>query len=301
MATLSRSETVFAVVLASVLGIGLTLAYQSHQLTTQNRVASRADIRATETEQRISVHCVGPDEASRSLCAEDIRNAAEDAARSERDLAAQELMAQWALSTALTGLAGLLVTIVGIFYVRKTLEQSISATKAAYDAIAVTEKMGRLQTQAYLSFSGTDPLFVVSEGSPVSLTVRAKFRNTGQSPGSIVYGFCQVYFLTDLNVAFHYREQRYNQYRMKLIIGPGEERWIYTPNIPIEQISGAIGDGRMLVIVGYIEFTDVFDETARVQDFCVGLAFHSDPTKLDDGKLPTHDWIAHPNYSVKIA
>ena len=197
--------------------------------------------------------------------------------------------------------AGLIATAIGIFLVWGTLGQSKVATKAAQDAVSVTEKMGRMQTQAYISFSGTELFYIAPEGVIIGVQVRPQFKNTGQSPGTIVYGFCDICFRANLESALHHFNQRYDQYRMKLNIGPGEKRWIASSIVPIDKISRATEDGSALIAIGRVEFIDVYDDERRVEDFCVAIAFHSDPSKMNDGIPASHHWNALQNFSIKIA
>lgn len=207
-------------------------------------------------------------------------------------------LANW--MTAVVGVIATVVSIWAVILLKRTLHQTVIATKATQDAVAVTETMGRLQTQAYVSFNGTELHYILDEGVPISVQVRAKFKNTGQTPGRIVYGFCHVAFLFDLEAAFHQQTARSNPHRNNLGIGPGEVRWIASHPIPINGIAQAIAVHRTLVVYGLVEFTDVFDSVRRVEDFCVGIAFHSDPSKIVNGSAATHDWTTHQDYRIEV-
>ena len=270
----------------------------------QTEIRMRRDQTASQhieyAQDRIRRTCLDRDFAALLECITIEIISAQDHGRAESDLDAQEDMALWAKLMAVVSFLGLGITSFGVYLVWGTLDQTRVATKAAQDAVAVTKKMGRMQTQAYLSFSGTSLHYLIEGAVPVSLQVRPEFKNTGQSPGTIVYGFCDTFFLADLVTPFHHKAERFRQYRMNLNIGPHEKRWITGPLIKIEQISSAIANGRMLVVIGCIEFTDVFDDTRRVEDFCVGITFHKDPSMMENGVGAAHHWNAHQEYSVNI-
>lgn len=211
----------------------------------------------------------------------------------------KDTLAQWAM--ALLGLIATALSAWAVILLKRTLLQTAIATKAAQESVSVTEKMGRLQTQAYLSFNGTDLHFLVNEGVPISVHVRAKFRNTGQSPGKIVYGFCHIAFLADLEAPFHPRVERTPLHRTTVNVGPGEVRWIASHPIPINELLQALSDRRSLVVYGCVEFTDVFDQVRRIEEFCAGIGFYSDPSKMTDGITAAHEWHAHQDYSVTVS
>jgi hypothetical protein len=140
----------------------------------------------------------------------------------------------------------------------------------------------------------------LDEGVPTSVQVRARFKNTGQTPGKIVYGFCHVAFLFNLETPFHQKTERSHMHRNNLGIGPGEVRWIASHPIPINGIVQAIGAARTLVVYGLVEFTDIFNEVRRIEDFCVGVVFHSDPATLRKDAPATHDWNTHQDYLIEV-
>lgn len=242
--------------------------------------------------------------------ASDARRSSEEETRQREisDLIAQEGMnaATQAMNGATQRMAeyafwSTVFVAVGTVLLIVTLWLTLQANKAAIKSVNVAEKMGRLQTQAYLSFGGTELFYLVEDGDPVRLQVRPKFKNTGQSPGKIVYGFCQIQFPADINAAIHCSVERADKYKINMSIGANEQRWIASPLIPIEIIKRAGDEGRRLVVIGCVEFTDIFDDTPRVEDFCCSILFHSDPTKMVNGVGATHDWNAHQGYSVKIS
>jgi hypothetical protein len=213
-------------------------------------------------------------------------------------ITSSDSLANW--MTAIVGIVATVVSIWAVILLNQTLRQTAIATKAAQDAVEVTEAMGRLQTQAYVCFAGTELHFALAEGVPTHVSVRIKFKNTGQTPGRIVYASCFVTFLSDLQAPFRHKSMRSQLHRTKLNIGPGEVRWVSSQPIAVGEIKKSARDGREMVAFGIVEFTDIFDETRRVEDFCVAVAFHSDPTVILNGALPSHDWNAHQDFEVLL-
>ena len=102
--------------------------------------------------------------------------------RSEQDLRAQWEMARFTLWAAFAAWAGVFVTIVGIFYVRQTLEANRAAVKEAEKASAITRESGQAQVRAYVSVSDFS-LSITEERRPI---VEFNYMNTGQSPARFI-------------------------------------------------------------------------------------------------------------------
>ena len=194
-----------------------------------------------------------------------------------------------------------LLVFVGTLLLFWTLRLTRQANSAALKSVEITEKMGRLQTQAYISLSDVNLHYTLSEdGLPVALTVRPLFTNTGNSPGKIVFGFCHIQFFPDLFTHVDYRVTGNKWNVMNLVVGPGESRRIDSPVVPIGLIMGQLQEGRFLSVIGRVEFTDVFEDVTRGSDFCVGIIFRSDPDKVRHGNPAGHDWNAHQDYKITV-
>ena len=69
-----------------------------------------------------------------------------------------DTLAQWIM--AIFGAIAPALSAWAVVLLNRTLLQTEIATQATLAAVDVTEKMGRLQTQAYVSFAGTELHFV---------------------------------------------------------------------------------------------------------------------------------------------
>ena len=101
--------------------------------------------------------------SDRYNCMERAIASGRDQQRDEYDLNAQRNMAEWAFWLLVVSSSGLLITSIGTFalYVQikltgKAIDENRTATKAATDANAITQKVGEAQARAYLSVTSKD-------------------------------------------------------------------------------------------------------------------------------------------------
>ncbi len=107
--------------------------------------------------------------------------------REEQDLDAQLKMAKWAKYVGLIAILELVVTVVGVYYVAKTLSANWEAVKVAQDALLATREASEKQVQAYLVCnSGKSKLdsFRITPADPEQHRIRINgcVANKGQSP-----------------------------------------------------------------------------------------------------------------------
>ena len=205
----------------------------------------------------------------------------------------EDTLAQWLMavfSLVATGVSAWAVVLLG-----QTLRQTEIATQSTQEAIGITARMGRLQTQAYLTFSGSETAYFPLDGPAQGFQIRPRFKNTGQSPGMIVYAFCHIKFVDDLSAPIEYVVQRFDEYRTKLHLGPGEERWIGGPTLKVDDAVQAIANRKTILFLGCIEYTDTFDDVRRSEDFCFAIDFHGDPAARCG-----HSWLSHRDYKVRV-
>ncbi len=251
-----------------------------------------------------------PVEIVEDQAAADARQRSEDEAR-QREI--EDLVAQQGMNAATQSIdaatqdmrdyayASTLLVAAGTVLLIITLVLTRQANAAALKSVEITEKMGRLQTQAYISFSGVNLHYGLREdGTPETLILRPQFTNTGNSPGTIVFGFCHVQFFPDLHTPIDYRVTGNRWNLMNLVVGPGEGRRMDSPVLPIDLIMERLREGKVLSIIGRIEFTDVFEDGTRGSDFCVGINFHSDPDRATKEQPAGYDWNAHQDYKVTV-
>jgi hypothetical protein len=108
--------------------------------------------------------------------------------REENDLKAQREMADWAFGMLIASSIGVIITSLGVWFVRETLiatrrmiGEAASATQAAHDAVSTTREIGEAQVRAYLSVRRAR-FFV----EPMFLHIELDITNSGQSPARSV-------------------------------------------------------------------------------------------------------------------
>ncbi len=122
-------------------------------------------------------------------CYDDSVTAGRDHHRAEQDLDAQREMADWAegmlWATLIIGVFTIFVTALGAFWVKKTLDVTRAAVKAADDAVEVTRAVGNAQIRPYLSVDG----FIAPHASVMlgGSTVEFTFKNHGVTPANLTY------------------------------------------------------------------------------------------------------------------
>lgn len=201
------------------------------------------------------------DAALISECIEKAIHASVENQRAEKDLAAQQNMAFYALwllaiSTLTTG-----ITAFGVWYVRRTLVETSEAVRAADDAVAVTREIGRKQTRAYVVVS--EPSIDFKDvGGTQFLIVKIVFKNTGQTPA--------MKFGATFSAHFGWEDEEPTLERPagSAPLGPQDtfEISAETPNsFIICDTNGRISIERPIRIWGRAEYVDAFDDDRFVE------------------------------------
>lgn len=110
-------------------------------------------------------------------CVHDVIQATNEHDRAENDLVAQTEMAWWAFWMAIVSGAALIITAVGIYFIRETLVETRKAVKAADDAVDVTQDVGQAQVRAYVACQSAK--FAVDLDA---FWCAVTLKNAGQSP-----------------------------------------------------------------------------------------------------------------------
>ena len=152
-----------------------------------------------QTQQQISIDriasaCIGIVGPEFPECISNQLAAYEASKPADEDLRAQQDMALWALWMFIASCFTVLVTGVGIYYVREMLEASRSANRAAVRAVEVTRDIGQAEVRAYLGIESLT--FGVDNERNVFLRVSA--RNFGQSPAIKVQAVFKIMGSTSL-------------------------------------------------------------------------------------------------------
>ncbi|MER9407356.1 hypothetical protein NKI36_25315 [Mesorhizobium caraganae] len=111
------------------------MSARAYDRATQDYQTSRA---YDETRRQFEQRCAGLEGKEIFDCLKEQIETAREPSRSEEDVRAQKEMARWALAllvvSGVLGVLTLIVTIVGVIFVRNTLEATRLGTKAAVDA-----------------------------------------------------------------------------------------------------------------------------------------------------------------------
>lgn len=180
--------------LAAIALVAFTLIYsKGYQAADQRNEAENA---ARNTAQQHYQECVAKLTAQEALeCYQRAEKAARDDQRADQDLNAQREMADWAegmlWASVTLGVTTIIITGLGVYYVRRTLAESVRATNAAVeaakagqkaneiaeDAAVLARRLGQAQVRSYLSCIGGK--FSAYRGF---LMLTFSVRNTGQTP-----------------------------------------------------------------------------------------------------------------------
>lgn len=176
MSNSSRPDhTLFVVALSIIFVLGTIVIWfqssdQGPTTVDYSYEASEYHNRATN---RIRSECDGLDIISLTKCSANIENAERQNHRAERDLRAQQFMAIWAFLAAGSGVGVLLVTALGITWIRATVDQ----TNSVLDAANRTNEIMLTQSAGYLTIEKVE---VQTRRSDV--LVYATVKNIGQRP-----------------------------------------------------------------------------------------------------------------------
>lgn len=178
--------------LSALIGGLLVYAYfdQTLEISSQNPGQEHStDTYSSRAQDRIAIECTGLDAAAISECKNKIIQAAEESSRSENDLQQQSDMARWAFWMMVASGFSVLVTAIGIFYIRMTLDQTVSANKAANRAVDVTREIGNLQLRPHVFCASAKVIFKSGGGNTGML--RIGLVNFGETPAKqieVIYG-----------------------------------------------------------------------------------------------------------------
>lgn len=187
--------------------------------------------------------------------------------RQESDLEAQWETARWTRYATFVGGLACALTIVGIWFVRQTLQANRAAVDAAYAAIARSDKHAEREMRAYLTFK--DGEVIEHEGN--LLVAELKFINTGQTPAYHVRGQ-GTYAITSMSdpPAFDMTERMHGVADMNVV---GNGQWM-TLTIPCDDASfDVIAEMKEIELTqflwGNITYVDAFEQNRFFRFRCM--------------------------------
>lgn len=184
---------------AEVLGLGIAaiaaLAWSAmlwqmsaNEAKRTMRAEHKAASYAQDTENRILNACRATDRAAFVRCATKEIDTSHENQRAEYDLSAQQDMAEWAKWMLLAGLLTLIVTGIGVWFVRETLRATLKAvqdTSEATDAMVKQNKLTEESQRAWLIINDIKVLTVARKGDGIHVSLSWSVINTGQTPATL--------------------------------------------------------------------------------------------------------------------
>ena len=228
-------------------------------------------------------------EAQRSCAAQDASNVfdcvyeraetSREIAHEEQDLSAQQRAAGAALATTILGLATMIATLVGLWFIRgtllasrRTVTEARKATLQARRGNAIARDTAQRQLRPYLSVSPPKILSI----APNMISLRIVLRNHGETPARVESVFGRAWGGPSHQIDPHAvgTPMRGYAHFAKILArdAPCEiELWLENP----AQIAFANGGGGRLYVYGKVDYEDGFGNS-----YWLTWAYRSDPSAL---------------------
>ncbi|MCB1431062.1 MAG: hypothetical protein KDK75_01170, partial [Alphaproteobacteria bacterium] len=132
-----------------------------------------------ESQQTIEQRCALLVSDAQEECISEARKSAKEKTRQEADLYAQWQMAYWAAAVGITAFVSVFLSLIGIFFIWRSLELNRNAVGAALAANNISQDMGERQTRAYVHLVS---LSVDFDPEGRSITIQGDIKNSGASP-----------------------------------------------------------------------------------------------------------------------
>ncbi|MDF1726160.1 MAG: hypothetical protein P1U53_00290 [Sulfitobacter sp.] len=113
-------------------------------------------------------------------CAIEIEQSERENHRAQKDLRAQRYMAVWAFIMALAAVATVVVTTLGLIWIKGTLDATRAGVKSSDASVEVAREIGQNQTRAYVDVASLI-LILKIEPKP-RYEIHVVVRNTGLTP-----------------------------------------------------------------------------------------------------------------------
>ena len=157
---------------------------------------------AADTAERVQNECAGGPELAALKCVTEIVDAQRESQRNESDLAAQWKAADWVFWASLIAGAQLIATVIGLFYIKRTMDATWKAVEdtskatlemnyaneIARQGLEHSKKSARLLNRPYIGFSELKQTWMES-GLATGLSLRIVLKNYGNRPATNVR-FC---------------------------------------------------------------------------------------------------------------
>ena len=216
---------------------------------------------ATENEQSSS----GSALQTEKLAQDPTIEAVGDQLLAEADLQAQQDMVFWATLMFAATVATVIITAIGVWFVKRTLQETMKAVRETSDATvamreanAIARESARRQTRAYVSAEDHQ---CINFGIGRTPNFRCKIYNRGQSPAYEVRITAALQSTNGAIDAHKFRFGNLGFYQSRTVVGPGQ--WIGHLLPGIEEVSqdtwvGVCHGQIALIYAGVISYRDTF-------------------------------------------
>lgn len=133
--------------------------------------------------------CVGTESSAIFECVYEKVEASQEQARGEQDLSAQQRAAFAALASAVLALLTLVVTGIGVWFVKRTLDATLKAVQDTSEATEAMRESNRIaresveaQMRAWVSFEYQSTERIVRSPNAILFKFKGAFRNIGHTP-----------------------------------------------------------------------------------------------------------------------
>lgn len=251
--------------------------------------AANTDTYARHTQENVKDCLSLPEDGTKTKCIIEVVEACNEHERSEKDLIAQTEMALWALGMLVVSTLMMLVSALGVWWIRGTLTETRKAVKAADNAVTVTREIGQAQIRAYLSVNSIKAQYIIAQSSKGTTTIdwafEFKLRNSGQTPARNIW--CKVDIITPNAEASGNAAVTFDI--------SGNSEGMFEVRCEVKQDGDAFARGivdeesfdlRCRVTIG---FTDIFDDPCGPFHFLFGATKNFSKHGRHNGLLPIHE------------
>lgn len=194
--------------------------------------------------------CVDTHPTALRKCVIEAAESAQNKSEARQDLYAQQDMSQWAFLMMLISGCTLLITGLGVVWIKDTLIETRRAVRSADDAVNVTREIGQTQTRAYLDTVKFD-ILPVKTGDDFIFYGVVHLKNSGQSPA------------TDVLVRISTANSPHAQFKKLGRIGAGVTE---TTQMQLPHIHHVNGRELLVGVDVTLSYSTVFRDIGRIED-----------------------------------
>lgn len=236
---------------------------------------------AGHTKDRIERECVTSHPADMQKCVQEIVEASRESQRGEYDLSAQESMAKWTQWMFMASIGGLAISGLALLALLRSLNQTQTAIKD-------NRELGERELRAYVV---VDDIRAENVERPApaddDIRVRVDWKNAGQTPARRVRWDINHDVFDSVPVDFNFPPADAEGIQQSTL-GPQQVTKDVSRLIIGVDANNAWYKGSVLLVWGWIEYFDAFQDTVRHRtEFCIALQvfFDADTGSRDFGVL----------------